>query len=290
MIKIGDKIDGRYRIVSRVATGGMADVYEANDTLTRKVVSIKVMRSELLSDPKNIDRFQNECEAASSLNNPNIVRVYGSGFIEGRPYMANEFIKGQTLRDKLRFQVALSLYDACEVMLQLTSGIDYIHKHGIIHRDIKPENLFYLSDGTVKITDFGIASPVGAKEKGDSIQGTIFYCAPEIIIGQPATAESDVYSMGVLFFELLTGRVPFDGKTLEDVACKAVKQRFPEPSKIMPSVPLSIDKIIITACRKRPAERYRSALEMHDAILKAMADKENFKEKKTLLSKIFGFK
>ena len=174
MIKIGDKIDGRYRIVSRVATGGMADVYEANDTVTRKVVSIKVMRSELLNDPKNIERFQNECEAASSLNNPNVVKVYGSGFIEGRPYMANEFIKGQTLRDKLRFQVALSLSDACEVMLQLTNGIDYIHKHGIIHRDIKPENLFYLSDGTVKITDFGIASPIGAKEKGDAIQGTIF--------------------------------------------------------------------------------------------------------------------
>ena len=290
MIKIGDKIDGRYRIVSRVATGGMADVYEANDTVTRKVVSIKVMRSELLNDPKNIERFQNECEAASSLNNPNVVKVYGSGFIEGRPYMANEFIKGQTLRDKLRFQVALSLSDACEVMLQLTNGIDYIHKHGIIHRDIKPENLFYLSDGTVKITDFGIASPIGAKEKGDAIQGTIFYCAPEIIIGQPATAASDVYSMGILFFELLTGRVPFDGKTLEDVACKVVKQRFPEPSKIMPSIPTSIDKIIITACRKRPNERYASALEMHDAIRKAMADKENFKEKKSFLSKIFGFK
>ena len=290
MIKIGDKIDGRYRIVSRVATGGMADVYEANDTVTRKVVSIKVMRSELLNDPKNIERFQNECEAASSLNNPNVVKVYGSGFIEGRPYMANEFIKGQTLRDKLRFQVALSLSDACEVMLQLTNGIDYIHKHGIIHRDIKPENLFYLSDGTVKITDFGIASPIGAKEKGDAIQGTILYCAPEIIIGQAATEASDVYSMGVLFFELLTGRVPFDGKTLEDVACKVVKQRFPEPSKIMPSIPTSIDKIIITACRKRPNERYASALEMHDAIRKAMADKENFKEKKSFLSKIFGFK
>jgi serine/threonine-protein kinase len=290
MIKIGDRVDERYRIVSRIATGGMADVYEANDLVTRKVVSLKIMRSELLNDERNFERFSNECEAASSLNNPNIVRVYGRGVVEGRPYMASEYIKGQTLREKLRFQVALNLSDACEVMLQLTNGIDYIHKHGIIHRDIKPENLFYLSDGTVKITDFGIASPVGTPKEGDSIQGTIFYCAPEILMGSPAEVTSDIYSMGILFYELLTGRVPFDGKTPEEVAVKQIKHHLPEPSKLVPSIPKSIDRIIITACRKRPEERYQSALEMHDAILKAMSDKDNFKEKKGLISKIFGFK
>ena len=202
MIKIGDRVDGRYRIVSRIATGGMADVYEANDLVLRKVVSLKVMRADLLDDQRNFKRFQNECEAAASLNNPNIVKVYGQGMIDGRPYMANEYVKGRTIREILRFQFSLSLQDACEVMLQLTSGIDYIHKHGIIHRDIKPDNLFYLPDGTVKITDFGIATPVGQKAVGDAIQGTVFYCAPEILVGKSADVQSDIYSMGIVFYEL----------------------------------------------------------------------------------------
>ena len=146
MIKIGDKIDDRYRIVSRIATGGMADVYEANDLISRRIVSIKVMKEELLKDPINLARFNNETASAASLNHPNIVKVYGRGIIEGRPYMANEYVKGQTLRDKLNFSLSLPLSDACEVMLQLTSAIDYINKHGIIHRDIKPDNLFYMSD------------------------------------------------------------------------------------------------------------------------------------------------
>lgn len=291
MIKIGDRIDGRYRITSRIATGGMADVYEANDLINHRVVSLKIMREDLMGDPKNLERFQNECAAAASLNNPNIVKVYGRGTVEGRPYMANEYIKGQTLRDKLNFTLSLSLSDACEVMLQLTSGIDYIHKHGIIHRDIKPDNLFYMSDGTLKITDFGIATPVGAKTgDDDSIQGTVYYCAPEILTGVSAGIQSDIYSMGIVFFEILTGQVPFDGKTPADVALKQIKKHFPEPSKIVPTIPRSIDRIIIKACRKSPDERYQSSEEMHDAIASAMNDSENFKEHRTLLSRIFGFK
>lgn len=291
MIKIGDTIDNRYRITSRIATGGMADVYEANDLISHRVVSLKIMREELSTDPKNIQRFKNECASAASLNNPNIVKVYGMGSADGRPYMANEYIKGQTLRDKLNFSLSLSLLDACEVMLQLTSGIEYIHKHGIIHRDIKPDNLFYLSDGTIKISDFGISTPVGAaSEEGDAIQGTVYYCAPEILTGAAAGVTSDVYSMGILFFEILTGQVPFDGKSPAEVALKQIKKHFPEPSKITPSIPKSIDKIIIMACRKNPAERYQSASAMHDAILSAMADKENFKEHKRFFSRLFGFK
>ena len=175
MIKIGDKIDERYRIVSRIATGGMADVYEANDLISKRIVSLKVMKEELMADKENVTRFLNETASAASLNNPNVVRVYGRGVVEGRPYMANEFIRGQTLRDKLNFSGSLSLYETCEVMLQLTSGVDYIHRHGIVHRDLKPDNLFYMSDGTLKISDFGIAAPIGTTNDGDSIQGTIYY-------------------------------------------------------------------------------------------------------------------
>ena len=290
MIKIGDKIDDRYRIVSRIATGGMADVYEANDLVSRRIVSIKVMKEELLKDPVNLARFNNETASAASLNHPNIVKVYGRGFIDGRPYMANEYIKGQTLRDKLNFSMALSISDACEVMLQLTSGIDYIHRHGLIHRDIKPDNLFYMSDGTIKISDFGISTPIGSYCKGDTIQGTIYYCAPEVLTGAPASIANDIYSMGVVFFENLTGQLPFDGASLEEVALKQLKKRFPEPSKILPSIPKSIDKIIITACRKRPEERYPTSEAMHQAIVDAVSDKSNFMERKGILSRIFGFK
>ena len=249
------------------------------------------MKEELLKDPVNLARFNNETAAAASLNHPNIVKVYGRGYVDGRPYMANEYIKGQTLRDKLNFSISLSLLDACGVMLQLTSGIDYIHRHGIIHRDIKPDNLFYLSDGSIKISDFGIAAPIGTRSGDDAIQGTIYYCAPEVLTGAPASIANDIYSMGVVFYECLTGQVPFDGASLEEVAIKQLKKRFPEPSKLVPGLPKSIERIIITACRKRPEERYLTAAAMHEDIVEAMKDKGSFKkEKKGLLSRIFGFK
>ncbi|MCF0113132.1 MAG: serine/threonine protein kinase [Bacilli bacterium] len=290
MIELGDKIDGRYRISSRIATGGMADVYEANDLVNRRIVSLKIMKEALLRDPENLKRFQRETAMAASLSHPNIVQVYGSGEIEGRPYMANEYVKGQTLRDKLEFSVTLNLADACEVMVQLATGVDYIHKHGLVHRDLKPDNLFYMRDGTLKISDFGISTPVGAMPSGDAIQGTIYYCAPEVLLGKPASVANDIYSMGVVFFEILTGRVPFDGKTPDEVAVKQVEKRFPEASKILPSIPPIFDKIIIQACRKRPEERYPSAEAFRQAIIDAMSDKNNFKERRGLLSLLFGFK
>lgn len=290
MIKIGDKIDDRYRIISRIATGGMADVYEANDLVLKRIVSLKVMKEELLRDPANLARFERETEAAASLVHPNIVRVYGRGMIEGRPYMSNEYIKGQTVREKLNFAVTLSLSQACDIMLQLASGLAFVHKNGLVHRDIKPDNLFCLPDGTIKISDFGISCKIGEKQDGDAIQGTVYYCAPEVLMGEPASPANDIYSMGVVFFELLTGKVPFEGDSLSDIAMKQMKKRFPEPSKILPSIPASIDKIIIDATRKRVSERYPTAEKMREEILKAMADKEGFKERKGLLSKIFGFK
>lgn len=290
MIKIGDRIDERYRIVSRIATGGMADVYEANDLISKRIVTIKVMKEELMSNADNVARFLNETASAASLNHPNVVRVYGRGTVDGRPYMANEFIRGQTLRDKLNFSGAFPLYDTCEIMLQLTSGVDYIHRHGIVHRDLKPDNLFYMSDGTLKISDFGIAASIGTPPEGDSIQGTIYYCAPEVLVGAPSAISNDIYSMGVIFFELLTNQLPFDGETVEEVAMKQMRKRFPEASKIVPSVPRSIDRIIVQACRKRPEERYLNAVDMNQDIVRAMSDTDNFKERRGLLSKLFGFK
>jgi len=290
MIRIGDYVDNRYRIESRIATGGMADIYEANDLVGRRIVCLKVMKSELLNDHKNIERFEKETEAVASLNNPNIVKVYGRGIIQGRPYMTTEYIKGQTLRDKLNNQGSLTIPEACEIMLQVSAGVSYIHKHNILHRDIKPENIFYLADGTVKIADFGISSIIGEKSDGDSVQGTVYYCAPEILIGKPAKETSDIYSMGILFFELLTGRVPFEGNNPEEVAVMHIKNHFVEPSKVLPSIPKSFDKIIIKACRKSPEDRYQSADEFNKIIRETMSNKENFIIKKGFFRKLFGFK
>ena len=290
MIKIGDKIDDRYKIVSRIATGGMADVYEANDLIGKKIVSLKIMKESLMDEPNNAIRFHNEAMAAASLSHPNIVRVLGVGDVNGRPFMVNEYIQGQTLRDKLNFTQSLSLGETCDVMLQLTAGISYIHKHGLVHRDIKPDNLFYLPSGELKIGDFGISTPIGTKPVGDSIQGTIYYCSPEVLMGKPAERSNDIYSMGVVFFEMLTGRIPFDGKCAEDIANRIVRSRFPEASKFMSSLPKSIDKLIAEACRKNPSERFASADEFHDAIVNFMNDKDQFKERKGLLQRLFGFK
>jgi len=292
MINVGDRIDERYHITGRIAHGGMADVFEAYDVVSRKTVAIKIMREEMMKDPKNLYRFQRECIAAASLNNPNIVHVYGQGSIGGRPYMVNEYVRGQTLRDRLNFTAVhyLSPLEACEVMLQLTSGVQYIHEHGIVHRDIKPDNLFYLSDGSIKISDFGISTQIGEKTVGDAVSGTVYYTAPEILMGGLSTPASDIYSIGIVFYEILVGSIPFEGKNPEEIAIKQIKSHFPEPSSIVPSVPKSLDKIVIKACRKRPEERYKNAFDMHEAIVEAMKDEKNFKEKKGFLSRLFGFK
>lgn len=292
MIEIGMKIDERYRVTSRIAHGGMADVYEAYDILMHRPIALKIMRTDVLSDPKNIDRFKHECIACASLNSPYIVKVYSHGTVDGRPYMANEYVDGRTLRDKLNVSNGHNLLplEASDVMLQLTEGVAYIHEHGIIHRDLKPDNLFYLPDGSLKIADFGIATRLGEKEEGDAVPGTVYYCAPEVLMGKPADQRSDIYSMGIIYFELLVGSIPFDGETTEEVALAHIKKHFPEPSKLLPGLPKSLDKIVIKATRKRPEERYQSAAEMHAAIATLLEDKGKLEEKKSLFSRIFGFK
>lgn len=292
MIELGDLIDNRYRIDGFIGHGGMSDVYEAYDNVMKRKVALKVMREELSGDKKNVDRFKKECILVSSLNDPNIVKVYSEGSIEGRPYLASEYVKGQTLRDKLNTSNSHSLppLEACNVMLQMTSGVYYIHQHGIVHRDIKPDNIFYPPDGSVKIADFGIADKTGTPQKGDKVSGTVYYSSPESLMGAPANPESDIYSMGIVFFELLTGKIPFDYPSIEDVAVAQAKKKMPEPSKINQNLPKVLDKIIIKACRKRPEERYHTAMEMHDDIKKAMENGNDFKEKRSLLARIFGFK
>ena len=266
-IKIGSLVDGRYRINARIGHGGMAEVYEANDIINKRKVAIKMIREDVMKNPVNLRHFQNEATIASSLNHPNIVKVYNHGTIEVR--------------------------EAVSYMLQLTSALFYAHQHGIIHRDIKPQNIYVMPDGTIKLGDFGIAQAEGVDDgltKASEIVGSVHYLAPEISQGKPASVQSDIYSAGVTFYELLTGHVPFDKDTPVNVAVAHVKEKFPPVRKYLPTCPKEIEKIISYATRKRLNDRYKTADEFYEDLLELTKQPDLLKEKKPLLSRIFGFK
>ena len=292
-IKIGALVDGRYRIEARIGHGGMAEVYEATDIINKRKVAIKMIREDVMKNPINLRRFQNEATIASSLNHPNIVKVFNHGTIEGRPYIANEYVRGQNMKDMLDFRTSIPIAEAVSYMLQLTSALFYAHQHNIIHRDIKPQNIYVMPDGTIKLGDFGIAQAGGVDDsftKTSEIVGSVHYLAPEISQGKPASIQSDIYAAGVTFYELLTGHVPFDKDTPVNVAVAHVKEKFPPVKKYVPNCPKEIEKIIANATRKRLSDRYKGADEFYDDLLEISKHPELLKEKKPLISRIFGFK
>ena len=292
-IKVGALVDGRYRINARIGHGGMAEVYEATDIINKRKVAIKMIREDVMKNPINLRRFQNEATIASSLSHPNIVKVYNHGTIEGRPYIANEYVKGQTMKDMLDFRSAIPIAEAVSYMIQLTSALYYAHQHNIIHRDIKPQNIYVMPDGTIKLGDFGIAQAEGIDDdltKASEIVGSVHYLAPEISQGKPASIQSDIYSAGVTFYELLTGHVPFDKDSAVNVAVAHVKEKFPPVKKYLPTCPKEIEKIIANATKKRLSERYKSADEFYQDLVDLNKNPNVLKEKKPFLARIFGFK
>ena len=292
-IKVGALVDGRYRINARIGHGGMAEVYEATDIINKRKVAIKMIREDVMKNPINLRRFENEATIASSLSHPNIVKVYNHGTIEGRPYIANEYIKGQTMKDMLDFRSAIPIAEAVSYMIQLTSALYYAHQHNIIHRDIKPQNIYVMPDGTIKLGDFGIAQAEGIDDdltKASEIVGSVHYLAPEISQGKPASIQSDIYSAGVTFYELLTGHVPFDKDSAVNVAVAHVKEKFPPVKKYLPTCPKEIEKIIANATKKRLTERYKGADEFYQDLVDLNKNPSVLKEKKPLLARIFGFK
>ena len=292
-IKIGALVDGRYRINARIGHGGMAEVYEATDIINKRKVAIKMIREDVMANPINLRRFQNEATIASSLSHPNIVKVYNHGTIEGRPYIANEYVKGQTMKDMLDFRSSIPIPEAVGYMMQLTSALFYAHQHNIIHRDIKPQNIYVMPDGTIKLGDFGIAQADGLDDgltKPSEIVGSVHYLAPEISQGKPASIQSDIYAAGVTFYELLTGHVPFEKDTPVNVAVAHVKEKFPPVKKYLPTCPKEIERIIATATKKRLSERYKGADEFYEDLVELSKNPSVLKEKKPLLARIFGFK
>ena len=290
-LKIGSLVDGRYRISARIGHGGMAEVYEGHDVINKKMVAIKLIREDVMNNPVNLMRFKNEASIAASLNHENIVQVYNHGTIDGIPYIANEFIKGQNLKEVLDFRSSLPLEEAIDIIMQLAAALNYAHRHGIIHRDVKPDNIYVMGDGTIKLGDFGIAQAETLYENDNNeIVGSVYYLAPEITQGKAATAQSDIYAAGVTFFELITGHVPFLKQNAVDIAVAHVKEKFPSPKKYLPNCPKEVERIIFKCVKKNPKERYATANELYDD-LKALKDNpRSIKEKKGLFSRIFGFK
>lgn len=292
-LKYGSLVDERYRVNTRIGHGGMAEVYEATDIITRKSVAIKLIKEDLINSQINLKRFQNEASIAASLNHPNLVKVYNHGTVGGIPYIIYEYVKGQTLSEVLDFRGALPINEAVDIMIQLFSALAYAHAHNIVHRDIKPQNIFYLPDGTVKIGDFGIAEAVDRdtiKNKSTDIIGSVHYLAPELSNGKPASALSDIYAAGCTFFELITSHVPFTGDNPVNIAVSHIRDKFPSPKKYIPSCPKEIERIIFKCTNKKLSQRYQSAQEVLDDLNELKKNPLILKEKKNFLARLFGFK
>ena len=281
MVNKGELIDNRYKIISSIGEGGMANVYLAWDTILEREVAVKILRGDLSNDEKFIKRFQREANSASSLRHPNVVEMYDVGEDEGKYFIVMEYVKGKTLKSLIKKRGALNLTEAIDIMLQVTSGIACAHDSYIIHRDIKPQNILILEDGRVKITDFGIAMALKNNEltQTDSIMGSVHYLPPEQANGNGSTTKSDIYSTGILFFELLTGRVPFKGDNAVEIALKHMKEPIPSVCKLNPEIPQSVENVILKACAKNPKNRYKSVSEMYEDI-KTCLSEERMDEKR----------
>ena len=272
MIGKGQIISERYEILRQIGEGGMANVYLAQDIILDRKVAIKILRGDLANDEKFVRRFQREALSASSLSHPNIVEMYDVGEDNGMYFIAMEYVEGKTLKQLLKKRGNLTLSEAIDIMLQLTDGIAHAHESYIIHRDLKPQNIMIQENGMIKITDFGIAMALNSTQltQTNSVMGSVHYLPPEQASGKGSTVKSDIYSMGILFYELLTGILPFKGENAVEIALKQMKDALPSVRAQNPAVPQSVENIIMKATAKNPKNRYNSVKEMHDDLLTAL--------------------
>ncbi len=262
-------IDERYRVVSRIGSGGMGDVFCAHDNQLGRKVALKLLHRRFALDEDFVERFRREASSAAGLQHPNVVGIYDRGEWDGTYYIAMEHLEGRSLKEVVRQEAPLAPLGAIELTLQILKAARFAHKRGIVHRDLKPHNVIVDDEGRAKVTDFGIAR-AGASDMTEtgSIMGTAQYLSPEQAQGHPVSAQSDLYAIGVILWELLTGRVPFDGDTAVTVALKQVTETPPPPSAIEPRVPPALDTVVMWALEKDPARRPADA----DAFIAALED------------------
>ena len=281
MITRGQKINDRYQIIRSIGEGGMANVYLAHDTILDREVAVKILRGDLADDEKFVRRFQREAIAASSLSHPNIVEMYDVGEDNGKYYIVMEYVEGKTLKSLIKKRGALTLPEVIDIMQQLTSAISCAHDSNIIHRDIKPQNVLIKEDGIVKITDFGIAMALNSNEltQTNSVMGSVHYLPPEQANGKGATLKSDIYSLGIVMFELLTGKLPFRGENAVEIAIKQMKNQIPSVCSMNENIPQSVENIILKACAKNPKNRYNTVNDMY-ADIETCLDEDRVDEKR----------
>lgn len=254
----------RYELLDVIGRGGMADVYLANDTILNRTIAIKILRTSLAKDPVYIARFQREASAAAALSHKNIVEIYDVGEDNDQYYIVMEYVPGRTLKELIAKRGALHVMEAIDIMKQVLSGTARAHQMGIIHRDLKPQNILVTDSGTAKIADFGIASIQSLTQftQTDVIMGSLHYLAPELARGEKATVQSDIYALGIVFYELLRGQVPFNGESPVNIALKHMQEELPSLREFNPSIPQSVENIVIKATAKNLNDRYKNASEM----------------------------
>lgn len=261
---IGKKVDGRYEICELIGVGGMANVYKAYDVIEERIVAVKILREEYASNEEFLRRFKNESRAISVLSHPNIVKVYDVSFSDRMNSIVMEYIDGITLKEYIEHQKVLRYREAVHFTVQILRGLKHAHEKGIVHRDIKPQNIMLLRDATIKITDFGIArfSRSETKTLTDKAIGSVHYISPEQASGSETDARTDIYSVGVMLYEMLTGRVPFEADSPVSVAIKQIQSPLARPREINPEIPEALEEIVLRATQKDVNRRYQSAAEM----------------------------
>lgn len=269
----------RYELLELIGQGGMADVYLAQDIILNRTIAIKILRTSLAKDPIYVTRFQREASAAAALSHKNIVEIYDVGEDDDKYYIVMEYVPGMTLKELILKRGAVHVVEAIDIMKQVISGIAKAHQLGIIHRDLKPQNILVTDSGVAKIADFGIASMQSLAQvtQTDVIMGSLHYLAPELARGEKATAQSDVYALGIVFYELLRGEVPFNGESPVNIALKHMQEDLPSLLAFNPSIPQSVENIIIKATAKNLNDRYKSSMEMLDDIKTCMERKNEEK-------------
>ena len=272
MIKIGMLIADRYEILEKVGTGGMADVYKSKDHTLNRYVAVKVLKQEFSENANFVSKFRVEAQAAAGLMHPNIVNVYDVGEEKGIYYIVMELVDGITLKNYIAKRGRLGYKEAVTIALQVSMGLEAAHRNHIIHRDIKPQNIIISREGKVKVTDFGIAKAATSDTITSNVMGSVHYTSPEQARGGFSDEKSDVYSLGVTLYEMLTGEVPFDGDSTVAIAIKHIQEAMPSPRKLNPDVPYSVDQIVLKCCEKSPDRRYQNMQELSADLKKAISD------------------
>ncbi len=262
MVKIGMTIGDRYEILEKIGTGGMSDVYKAKCHKLNRFVAVKVLKQEFSENANFVSKFRIEAQAAAGLMHPNIVNVYDVGEEDGIHYIVMELVEGITLKKYIEKKAGLSFKEAVSIAIQISMGIGAAHNNHIIHRDIKPQNIIISRDGKVKVTDFGIAKAATSNTITSNVMGSVHYTSPEQARGGYSDEKSDIYSLGITMFEMLTGRVPFNGETTVAIAIKHIQEELPLPSRFAEGIPESVEGIIIKCCQKSPDRRYQNVQEL----------------------------